>query len=57
MTSKVWFRRARSRQAVRARLDLLAAERPLIRSVEVQRALKSDKAMLAFARRHELSLD
>jgi hypothetical protein len=40
-----------------ARLGLLACERPSIRSTEIKKALKSDKAMFAFCHRHEVNLD
>lgn len=44
-------------RAIRDRLVLLAFERPNIEKTEIRRALKGDDAILAFARRHEVSLD
>jgi hypothetical protein len=56
MSKTAWARKARSISALRARLELLAAERGLCRS-EIRKAQKNTKAMLAFANRHELSID
>jgi hypothetical protein len=56
MLKTAWLRRARSITALRARLDLLAAERSIPRP-EIRNAQRSTKAMLAFAARHEASLD
>jgi hypothetical protein len=47
----------RTTRAIRARLMLLAFERPLIREAETRKAMKSDEALLSFARRHEVCLD
>lgn len=44
-------------RAIRARISLLAFERPNISKAEACRATKNDEALLAFARRHDISLD
>jgi hypothetical protein len=56
MSKTAWARRARSIPALRARLELLAAERGIDRA-EIRKAERSTKAMLAFAHLHEASID
>jgi hypothetical protein len=56
MSKTAWARKARSISALRARLELLAAERA-IHNDEIRKAQRSTKEMLAFANRHELSID
>jgi hypothetical protein len=44
-------------RAIRARLTLLAHERPSIRPEEIKEATRTDQAFFDFARCHEVNLD
>jgi hypothetical protein len=56
MRLKRWSIARHSNRAVRTRLNLLAIERGMLLA-EVPKVLEIDEAMLAFVRRHEVSLD
>jgi hypothetical protein len=56
MNREQWQAARHSKTAIRARLEFLAIERGL-HPAELPKSLDIDEAMLAFVRRHEISLD
>jgi len=54
---KPWSLDRVTTRAIRARLTLLAHERPSIRPEEIKEATRTDQAFFDFARRHEVNLD
>jgi rRNA-processing protein FCF1 len=57
MTEKAWSTGRRLSSLIKARIALLMFERPAILQNEIRTAMKSDEALIAFALRHEVSLD